>query len=719
MYQPIPSAEADGVSTSRRRAVGAALAVAAVTMAVGSLMNRGGATEDASALADVPASKAAAAAGAAASAAAAVQIAAETTTVEELTFALSNEYTDANGPTAARYPWLADGSILLAEPFKPHTLAVGSSGDDNLEYAWTLTAPVGSPVADVALSGASAVHVFDFPGTWQLSLEEKTKANQKVKRSVSATVMVKYVRREIRQLTDDDREKFFSTMEVAMNTPTDSGRELYGPRYKSVEDFAKLHNELSGHRTCDHMHGGLGFLPQHAAMTYDFELSLQSVDPSVSMVYWDYTIESHHMSTTTGHINAWYDSIVFDDAWWGPVGSDATKTEVSTGRFAYHKIASLKNESGATTNAYGLMRSPWNQNNNPYLTRHSKSYGFSLSTSIVPTCDDFYTQMGQKIWSGFGASAQYAPHGSLHILIGGVWGADFMEKLVTEWGYPYVQAQPLATLTLARIWRKHWMECPGYCSSDTPAANCTCSCTHLERWQEEGHHTEHKMIVNMYPSVARSPDFLTSSDGTDMTDSMLRLFCSDYSSIAPQIGDFMESASPSDPIFWPTHPTLDRMWQWRMINGMDDMSWTSTSCWGHNEEDVTVWHEDFDSENDKRYTNADLMVLFDPTNSSVPYVYADFEWSHCAEEGYPSDLMITDETVDAGSSSSRATDGNEGLPGGGQGHASGDDDTATDDASDDSADPVAAEMTRALAANFAETTRLAKARGLPPLGAWW
>ena len=103
-----------------------------------------------------------------------------------------------------------------------------------------------------------------------------------------------------------------------------------------------------------------------------------------------------------------------------------------------------------------------------------------------------------------------------------------------------------------------------------------------------------------------------------MADSMLRLFCSDYASIAPQIGDFMESASPSDPIFWPTHPTLDRMWQWRMINGMGDMSWTSTSCWGHNEEDATAWHEDFDSENDKRYTNAELMVLFDPTSLSVP-----------------------------------------------------------------------------------------------------
>ena len=73
----------------------------------------------------------------------------------------------------------------------------------------------------------------------------------------------------------------------------------------------------------------------------------------------------------------------------------------------------------------------------------------------------------------------------------------------------------LSTLTLARIWRKHWMNCPTHCSADTPAANCTCTCTHLDTIIEEGHHEEHKMIVNMYPSVAKSPDFLTASDGTD------------------------------------------------------------------------------------------------------------------------------------------------------------------------------------------------------------
>ena len=36
----------------------------------------------------------------------------------------------------------------------------------------------------------------------------------------------------------------------------------------------------------------------------------------------------------------------------------------------------------------------------------------------------------------------------------------------------------------------------------------------------------------------------------------------------------------------------------------------------------------------ERYTNADLMVLFDPTNSSIPYVYDNFRWAHCDSQGF-------------------------------------------------------------------------------------
>jgi hypothetical protein len=33
------------------------------------------------------------------------------------------------------------------------------------------------------------------------------------------------------------------------------------------------------------------------------------------------------------------------------------------------------------------------------------------------------------------------------------------------------------------------------------------------------------------------------------------------------------------------------------------------------------------------YTNWNLLELFDSSNSDLPYVYDNFEWSHCAERG--------------------------------------------------------------------------------------
>ena len=124
------------------------------------------------------------------------------------------------------------------------------------------------------------------------------------------------------------------------------------------------------------------------------------------------------------------------------------------------------------------------------------------------------------------------------------------------------------------------------------------------------------MIVNMYPSIAKSPDFLTASDGTDMTLTMLRLFCNDISGMAPQIGDSWKR-EPSDPLFWPTHPTLDRMWHWRMINGMDDMTGPTRRA------GATTRGRDrvacrLRGRLDREALHQRRVVLFDPTNSSVP-----------------------------------------------------------------------------------------------------
>lgn len=43
---------------------------------------------------------------------------------------------------------------------------------------------------------------------------------------------LKYVRREIRQLTDSDREAFFDAMETLYRLPTAEGHAMYGDDYK-------------------------------------------------------------------------------------------------------------------------------------------------------------------------------------------------------------------------------------------------------------------------------------------------------------------------------------------------------------------------------------------------------------------------------------------------------------------------------------------------------
>merc|ERR1719152_742813 len=181
------------------------------------------------------------------------------------------------------------------------------------------------------------------------------------------------------------------------------------------------------------------------------------------------------------------------------------------------------------------------------------------------------------------------------------------------------------------------MTFPKMCSIDTPVNKCKGVCKDLQKWID-GNET-YTMLDNMYPGLASAKHFLTDDHGNDISEFILRMLCNDDDSLNPQIGDFMESASPTDPIFWPTHPALDRLWHWRKISGFTNEDWTNSSCWGHNEDDTTVWHVDLDETSDTQYTNGELMDLFNPMMVETPYIYDTFTWPHCEEEGYPLQLV--------------------------------------------------------------------------------
>ena len=185
-------------------------------------------------------------------------------------------------------------------------------------------------------------------------------------------------------------------------------------------------------------------------------------------------------------------------------------------------------------------------------------------------------------------------------------------------------------------------------------------------------------------STFRDADSHLNSDEDERSFEILELMCDSYSDTHTMIGDLGNSGGPLDPLFWPIHPTVDRLWHWRRLNGFDDESWpsdakhsyfhdvhakdgtvvTDSSCYGsfdvsillpsvsesslcplapvsgHAPDDVMSWKNLFDQK-DHYYTNSELYDELAPGSDNLPYVYDNFEWEHCVSEGYTSDLLGT------------------------------------------------------------------------------
>jgi hypothetical protein len=106
--------------------------------------------------------------------------------------------------------------------------------------------------------------------------------------SVPFTLAVKYVRRELRSLTENDRRAFFDALYQVYTGGLGSGGEGsgFGDKFKTAEYFLYKHLNGAGTSDCDHWHDGAGIITHHTAFTLEMEQSLQAVDPSVAMPYW-------------------------------------------------------------------------------------------------------------------------------------------------------------------------------------------------------------------------------------------------------------------------------------------------------------------------------------------------------------------------------------------------------------------------------------------------
>ncbi|CAE7245638.1 tyr-3 [Symbiodinium natans] len=154
------------------------------------------------------------------------------------------------------------------------------------------------------------------------------------------------VRKELRSLSVQQRDRVFNAMNVMKNMSTLQGQVSFGRRYVSYDDLVAQHLQAAAARHCDEAHLGQGFATYHRAFTLRFEESLLAVDPSIgALPYWDYNIEARSKDPRQSEIWEWFGS---------SEGDPAQGNAVKDGRFGHWRVAAAK-EISNLSNSFGLL----------------------------------------------------------------------------------------------------------------------------------------------------------------------------------------------------------------------------------------------------------------------------------------------------------------------------------------------------------------------------
>lgn len=208
------------------------------------------------------------------------------TDITLLVASVSNEYGVWNSDSMFPYPFLENS--LFVEPYKETTVVLADPYD-GCSYDWTITKTKDGLVDSLGMSAdGSIILSLTTVGEYILAVDESCGDVSTSARSLSKTVWVKYVRRELSTLNSKDRTAFLDAFHTLWTVSTTAGQAKYGDRYKSVNYFATLHNDGGGNNVCDEFHGGYGFMNNHLYLSSYLEQSLQLVDPSVALHYMEY-----------------------------------------------------------------------------------------------------------------------------------------------------------------------------------------------------------------------------------------------------------------------------------------------------------------------------------------------------------------------------------------------------------------------------------------------
>jgi hypothetical protein len=231
----------------------------------------------------------------------------------------------------------------------------------------------------------------------------------------------------------------------------------------------------------------------------------------------------------------------------------------------------------------------------------------------------------------------------------------------------------LAFVALKNLWRNELIETPKMCASDVPVSECMWVCA--EGIESNAVASDAMYLMGIEGNTTHP---LPDADNVPYYDIILRTaFCE--TPFWP--GDHLEAASPVEASFWPIHPTIDRLLQYKDLAtpfvadayGMEavensDGSYSiitdttelcsdtgeqgpyNKTCYGHNPYDVTFFKSTHKLQ-DGTYTQTHLTNWEVRQNQMVkgnyglPYLYNHYEFDHC-DEAYGMKFKTVDDAED-------------------------------------------------------------------------
>ena len=517
--------------------------------------------------------------------------------------------------------------------------------------------------ADAAASGADGAgveHVLTFKRVGHHHVRAIRRRTGAV---ASFNVTSKYVRRELRDLTDADRDRYFEALHTVYATEQAEGVAKYGRNFKSAAWLVREHLYGAADKSCDHWHDDAGFLNHHVGITLQLEASLRSVDPHVCSHYWDYTVDAASEADGVDYVT----SPIFDADWFGSADPNRTDHAISHGRWAFTHV--MKDATGFSniTNPYGLLRSPWNTDPTPFVTRSRYVLGVKDAYYTLPECSDFQSYLKSDDDTGALTMASISDalngelHGPVHIMTGGHWWLDpLVESLFHTQGHDHGRFSPDQMLLGSKyLWRQGYVRCPEYCSTDTPQSECACSCPA----EIVGQRSAQDILMDMGIESIWSLMDQQIIEGVGLSyDELLELFCH-----VGHAGEMFTSAAPADPLFWPLHGlaerfvqlarlmgargllTLDETWGYsHEANILSDThvvcDWSQVpahsmllphcekgaTCPGHRADDVLPFERVLGEAGRDFYTNEQFYDAIAPWSGDLPYVYDKLTtWAGC------------------------------------------------------------------------------------------